>query len=119
MEAGEVDAAMVQGGLELGDSAVLRQAAALHVEPQHPLVKPEIHGAVSGNLATLRGKVVNLGEPGRGSRVLASEVLEFSGLEPGSDFVASDLGYAELERETDRSRLPDAVFTVSTLPSPI
>ena len=119
LESGEVDAAMVQGGLELRESPALRQVAALHVEPLHLLVKAEIHRDVTANLAALRGKVVNLGEPGSGSRLLAAEVLEFSGLRPRVDFVAADLSYADLERQGERARLPDAVFTVSTLPSPI
>jgi TRAP-type uncharacterized transport system substrate-binding protein len=119
LEAGQVDVALVQGGLEMRDSPVLRQVATLHVEPLHLLVKEEIHRDVARSLAGLRGKVVNLGEPGSGSRLLASDVMAFSGLTSGSDFAASDLGYADLERETDRSRLPDAIFTVSTLPSPI
>jgi TRAP-type uncharacterized transport system substrate-binding protein len=119
LQAGRVDVALIQGGLETGDGPVLRQLAALHVEPLHLLVKEEIHGGADRNLAALRGKVIDLGEPGSGTRVLSREVLLFSGLRSDRDFVVSDLGYAELERVTDRSRLPDAVFTVSTLPSPI
>jgi hypothetical protein len=106
-------------GIDMGDSPVLRQVATLHVEPLHLLVKAELHPDVARNLSALRGKVVNLGEPGSGSRLLSAEVLEFSRLRAGADFVASDLGYAELEHEGDRARLPDAVFTVSTLPSPV
>src|SRR5262249_21008062 len=75
VEAGQVDAALVQGGLEMRDSPVLRQVATLHVEPLHLLVKEEIHRAVARSLAGLRGKVVNLGEPGSGSRLLATDVL--------------------------------------------
>jgi TRAP-type uncharacterized transport system substrate-binding protein len=119
IESGQVDAALVQGGLEMRDSPLLRQVATLHVEPLHLLVKEEIHRQVARGLAGLRGKLINLGEPGSGSRLLAIDVLEFSGLKSGRDFTASNLGYADLERETDRSRLPDAIFTVSTLPSPI
>jgi TRAP-type uncharacterized transport system substrate-binding protein len=118
LEAGQVDIALVQGGLEMQESPVLRQVAGLHVEPLHLLVKEEIHREVVRGLAGLRGKRVNLGEPCSGSRLLAADVLAFSGLKPGSDFTAGDLGYAELDRETDRSRLPDAIFAVSTLPSP-
>ena len=119
LESGEADAALVQGGLEMGDSPTLRQVATLHVEPLHLLVKEEIHRDVARNLAGLRGKVVNLGDPGSGSRVVSAEILEFSGLNPGDDYVASALSYADLERQGDRARLPDAVFTVSTLPSPV
>jgi TRAP-type uncharacterized transport system substrate-binding protein len=119
LETGEVDFAMVQGGLEMGDSPVVRQVASLHVEPLHLLVKEELHRGVARQLAALRGKVINLGEPGSGSLLLATEVLEFAGLNSDRDFIVSDLSYSDLERETDRSRLPDAVFTVSSLPSTI
>jgi TRAP-type uncharacterized transport system substrate-binding protein len=119
LEAGQVDVALVQGGLEMNDLPHLRQVAALHVEPLHLLVKEEIHASVTRNLVGLRDKVVNLGELGSGSYLLAAEVLEFSGLRPGIDFTVSHSGYADLEREADRSQLPDAVFSVSTLPSPM
>jgi TRAP-type uncharacterized transport system substrate-binding protein len=116
---GRVDAAFVQGGLDMSDHSGLRQVVALHVEPLHLLVRQEIHGAVAGNLAELRGKVVNLGDRGSGTYLLAREVMAFSGLRAEIDYTETTHSYAELERETDGSRLPDAVFTVSTLPSPI
>ena len=119
VESGRLDAAFVQGGLEMVDNPGLRQVAALHVEPLHLLIKEEIHRAVARNLAELRGKVVNLGERGSGTYVLAREVMAFSGLRAGIDYTDTTHSYADLERETDASRLPDAVFTVSTLPSPI
>ena len=93
--------------------------AVLHIEPLHLLVKAEIYRAVANNLAGLRGKVVNVGERGSGTYLLATEVMAFSGLRAGIDYTATTHTYAELERETDLARLPDAVFSVSTLPSPI
>ncbi len=119
VDSGRIDAALVQGGLNMVDHPDLRQVAALHVEPLHLLVKEEIHSAVSRNLAWLRGKKVNLGERGSGTYLLATEVMAFSGLRAEIDYDESTQSYAELERETERSRLPDAVFSVSTLPSPI
>ncbi len=119
LEEGRVDAALVQGGLDMADHPNLRQVAVLHVEPLHLLVKEEIYRAVSRNLAGLRGKVVNLGERGSGTYLLAKEVMAFSGLRAESDYTESTHSYADLERETEGSRLPDAVFSVSTLPSPI
>jgi TRAP transporter TAXI family solute receptor len=118
LDAGRLDVALVQGGLEQIDRPNLRQVASLHVEPLHLLVKEEIHAEVSARLSALRGKVVGLGEQGSGTNGLASEVMEFAGLEP-TEFVASHASYAELRAEADRKRLPDAVFTVSTLPSPV
>lgn len=119
METGQVDAALVQGGIQMGHHPALRQVAALHIEPLHLLVKEEFHRGLAGSLAGLRGKVVNLGRRGSGTYLLASEVMTFSGLRPKIDFVESNKSYVELEGEADRNRLPDAVFTVSTLPSPV
>jgi TRAP-type uncharacterized transport system substrate-binding protein len=119
VESRRVDAALVQGGLDMADHPGLRQVAALHIEPLHLLVKPKLHGAVTSNLAGLRGKVVNLGERGSGTYLLAKEVLAFSGLRADADYSASTRNNADLERETAESRLPDAVFSVSTLPSPV
>jgi TRAP-type uncharacterized transport system substrate-binding protein len=118
VDAGRLDAALAQGGLDLADRPNLRQVASLHVEPLHLLVKEEVHAEVSRRLSALRGKVVGLGERGSGTNRLATEVMAFAGLGPG-DFVASTASYAALQSEGDRSKLPDAVFTVSTLPSPV
>jgi TRAP-type uncharacterized transport system substrate-binding protein len=118
VDAGRIDAALAQGGLDPGDRPNLRQVASLHVEPLHLLVKEEFHAEISAKLSALRGKVVGLGERGSGTFCLAHEVTGFAGLKPG-DFVANTGGYAELRGEPDRARLPDAVFMVSTLPSPV
>jgi TRAP-type uncharacterized transport system substrate-binding protein len=115
----QVDLAFVQGGLTMEDHPGLRQVAVLNVEPLHLLVKPEIYHAVTHSLRELRGKVVNVSEPGSGTYLLATEVMEFLRLRAGSDYTATTLTYDELVGETDRARLPDAVFSVSTLPSPI
>jgi TRAP-type uncharacterized transport system substrate-binding protein len=119
LESGHVDAAFVQGALDMVEHPGLRQVAALHVEPLHLLVKEEIHGAVAHSLSALHGKVVNLGEHGSGTYLLATDLMAFSGLRATTDYTGTARSYADLERETERSRLPDAAFTVSTLPSPI
>jgi TRAP-type uncharacterized transport system substrate-binding protein len=90
LEARRLDVALVQGGLDIGDRPELRQVAALHVEPLHLLVKEEIAKEISGNLASLRGKVVNLGERGSGTFCLASEVMAFAGMKPTEGSVKGD-----------------------------
>ena len=89
---------------------------------------------VSENLANLRGKTVNVNSPASGTHDLAIDVLEFAGLRPRhralpgtaagtsyseGDYEVSMASYSELEAQVDRGELPDAVFTVSDLPSPI
>ncbi len=119
MESGLVDAAFVQGGLDMIDHPGIRQVAVLHLEPLHLLVKEDIYRTVTRNLGGLRGKLVNIGKRGSGTYLLATEVMAFSGLRTGIDYTESNYSYADLERQPAGSQLPDAVFTVSTLPSPI
>ena len=126
VNAGSLDIALVQGGLDTTDRPNVRQVASLKIEPLHLLVKSEIEPDAdeAHGLEFLRGRVVNLSEIGSGTYDLAREVLAFAGLKPSldrspGDYTASTLGYAALEAETDRARLPDAVFTVSGLPSPL
>ncbi len=124
VERGTVDLALVQGGLTPTDFPHVRQLAALHVEPLHLLVKPEIHRSVEESLSSLRGKTVNLSTRGSGTFDLAFDVLEFAGLRPRDrdgrgDYTLSTEGYREIEEQDDIAALPDAVFTVSYLPSPV
>jgi TRAP-type uncharacterized transport system substrate-binding protein len=119
-----LDVVLAQGGLDLTDRPNLRQVATLHVEPLHLLVKQEHYAAIAERLSALRGKVVGLGERGSGTYALASEVMAFAGLDirqhtSEPPFTISTQSYEELKRETDIAKLPDAVFMVSTLPSPI
>ncbi len=119
LDAGLIDLALIQGGLDPRGRKNVRQVAALHLEPLHLLVKRELVAEVRSSLEALRGRRINLGEVGSGTRSLASDVLSFAGLEAGQGYQAESLTYAELEAHTQRDRLPDAVFTVSLLPSPV
>lgn len=123
VDRGLLDMALVQGALDPAAYIHVRQLAALHIEPLHLLVKPELHRAVLENFASLRGTTVNLSTPGSGTHDLALEVLRFAGMKPrrpdgSGDYQASTGSYEELLK-MDRGNLPDAVFTVSDLPSPI
>jgi TRAP-type uncharacterized transport system substrate-binding protein len=124
VDARELDVAFVQGGLDPSFHPRVRQVAALHVEPLHLLIKPALHASVSENLAALKGKTVNLGPAGSGTHDLARDVLKFAGLEPkrvdgSGDYTVLTLSYSELLKERDAAQLPDAIFTVSALPSPV
>ncbi|GAC1471783.1 MAG: hypothetical protein NVSMB9_18310 [Isosphaeraceae bacterium] len=128
VEAGTIDLALVQGGLSAGRWTHVRQVSSLKIEPLHLLVKAEIEPGAGEErgLEFLRGRSVNLSEVGSGTNDLAREVLSFSGLqgkgrEGGlpADYQETTLGYLDLITATDRSKLPDAVFTVSALPSPV
>jgi TRAP-type uncharacterized transport system substrate-binding protein len=128
VDSGAIDLALVQGGLDpqgRGREQVF-QVAAMRIEPLHLLVKQEFAASAGEALGLefLRGRTVNLSEPGSGTFDLARDVLAFAGLRPPSgpdpgDYNAATLGYRRLIDEPDRAKLPDAVFTVSALPSPV
>jgi TRAP-type uncharacterized transport system substrate-binding protein len=116
LDTGGCDLAFLQGGLKPHGRDDVRQVAALHVEPLHLLVKPELEQAVAASLLKLKGRRINLGEAGSGTHCLASAGLAFAGLDPDG-YVAEGRSYAELMAEVDSAKLPDAIFSVSTLPS--
>ena len=121
---GEFDIALVQGGLKSNSNSPIRQISALHIEPLHLLVKSELQRAIrEKGLSQLAGHKVNLGALGSGTHSLATEVLQFAGLrlegEQGhASYRPNYLTYTELLK-ADLEELPDAVFMVSTLPSPV
>jgi TRAP-type uncharacterized transport system substrate-binding protein len=120
----DFDIALVQGGLTSDPNSPIRQLSALHTEPLHLLVKPELQAAILAHgLSVLAGHQVNLGSKGSGTNLLAAEVLRFAGLRShatsdATDYSPNYLNYTELLTK-DFADLPDAVFTVSSLPSPI
>jgi TRAP-type uncharacterized transport system substrate-binding protein len=116
LDTGGCDLAFLQGGLKPRGRDDVRQVAALHVEPLHLLVKPELEHSVAASLLKLKGRRINLGEEGSGTHCLASAALTFAGLGT-AHYLAEGRSYAELLAEDDPVKMPDAIFTVSTLPS--
>jgi TRAP-type uncharacterized transport system substrate-binding protein len=121
---GSIDVALVQGGLRSNRWSDVRLIAALHVEPLQLVVRGELFGEVSNNLRALKGRTVNLSEDESGSRILAAEVLEFVGLRAASpespgDYVATSLSHRQLEEIAAPEGLPDAMITVSSLPTQV
>lgn len=122
VNAGRLDLALAQGGLGHAQHGNVRQVAALHIEPLHLLVKEELHADVVQSLSALRGRRVNLNKAGSGTHWLALDALRFAGLTPRDasgqgDYFAESYSQQELEAMTDRERLPDAVFLLTTMPS--
>ena len=120
----QFDIALIQGGLRSKPESPIRQICALQIEPLHLLVKPELEFSISEKgLSILVGRKVNVGATGSGTHSLATEVLRFAGLTPegsgGQTHYHPNLfNYTEL-MHADIKEMPDAVFSVSTLPSPI
>ena len=116
---GEVDLALVQGGLKQPGGGRIGQVMSLQVEPLHLLVEQSIP-ASTDPLATLRGKSVAVGSGGSGTEALATEVMRLAGYRAGRDYNASGLSYQQIGDAIDREEpLPAAIWTLSSLPSPI
>lgn len=125
LETGKLDFAFIQGGLLDTSLRRVHQVTPLHLEPLHVLVKPELFEPILQNgLQYLTGHSINRGAPGSGTFVLSTAVLQFAGLDSDDantapSFLPDSKNYAELMEVSGIENMPDAVFTVSTLPSPI
>ena len=110
----ELDAAVIPAGLTVPGENV-RQVTLLDCEAVHLFVRPEIH---SQGLAGLRGKRLHLGTAGSGGRIIAGDILQFIGMRPGDDYVDDSHAYDQLVR-LPPERMPDGIFSLSPLPSPL
>ena len=114
---GELDAVVIPAGLAV-KAANVRQVAMLDCEALHLFVKPDV---LAQGVAGLRGKRIYLGTPGSGVRIIAEEILDFIELKPGLDYQAESYTFADLSKliATSPDALPDAIFGLSPLPSPL
>lgn len=69
-------------------------------------------------MESLRGVRVNVGPEGSGTRRLALRLLAAATLEGGVDYELAGLSYTQLMKLSE-AELPEVVFSVSSLPSPI
>ena len=93
----------------------IRQVTMMDPQILHLFVKPEV--AAEG-LTGLRGRTVFLGPSGSGVRCVAEEILNFAGLAAGKDFVEDPRPFDVLTKSSPGT-MPDAVFSLSPLPSPL
>ncbi len=107
---GKLDFALIQGGLELPFTNVVH-VANLAPELLHFLVRPDIK-----DISGMRGVRINLGSKKGGTRVIAKELLEFSGMRDGVDYVETNLGTEDL-LAMRKDRIPDVIVITSFAPS--
>lgn len=107
---GKLDFAFIQGGLDLPYPNVVH-VATVAPELLHFLVKSDI-----GEIGQLRGKRINLGSKKGGTRIIAKEVLNFSGLQEGIDYVESNIATEDL-LSLKAERMPDAIVITSFAPA--
>jgi hypothetical protein len=131
-----IDMALVPEGVGGPDRFPnVRQVAALGIAPLHVMVRAELYESAARSLAVLRGKRINCGSPSSVMRVLAHDVLRFSGLRsptasddgdyrdeavPPQELLARLDGIAAIplaERARAIAALPDAALFLAQLPS--
>ncbi len=107
---GKLDFALIQGGLELPYPNV-SHVANLAPELLHFLVSPDVK-----DIAGMRGKRINLGSKRGGTRVIAKQLLEFSGMRDGVDYVETNLSTEDL-LALRKDRVPEVIVITSFAPS--
>ena len=109
---GKLDFAFIQGGLDLHFANVVHVAT---IEPEllHFLVRPEIK-----DISGLNGKRINLGSRLGGTRIVSKQILTFSGLNEGINYVETNISTEEL-LSMQPQRMPDAIVITSFAPSDI
>jgi TRAP-type uncharacterized transport system substrate-binding protein len=135
VESGALDVAVISTGMTSSTKDHVRELASFHVEPAHFLIRKELAEKPGLIRDIIRGKRVNMGEPGSTAYLLAKELLSFAHMQPGTestpgDFQALTMGDDELiklvndiqqstgdERRQKIDAMPDAVLLVSSLPS--
>ncbi len=113
----ELDAAIIPAGLDgAADKAgKVCQVTLMDSQILHLFAKPEV---AEKGLAGLSGHTVYLGPAGSGVRCVAGEILKYAGLAADKDFVEDPRSYDALMKSS-AGTMPDAVFCLSPLPSPI
>lgn len=112
------------------DISKIRQIDTLDTEALHLLFKPSLKNEGIEQIEDLKGKkkVLNLSEKGSGTDILSHEVLKLAGFSE-QDYVETNLSYEQLvsykktgDLRADKrtyNELPDAIFIVSLLRSPV
>ena len=107
---GKLDLALIQGGLSRKIPNV-DHVAVLPPETVHILAKPDIE-----NIEALKGKVINMGSIGGGTRIVTKSILDFIELKEGSDYIETNFSDEELV-DMNPEYLPDAIISISYMPS--
>lgn len=112
IDAGKLDLAFIQGGLD-SNYENIRHVATISPELIHVLVKPGID-----SIKDIRGKTVNMGSLTGGTRIVAKQIFDLSGLKHGVDYVEKNFTERDLI-EMRPERLPDVIVLISYAPSDV
>lgn len=112
VDVGKLDMALIQGGLDANYDNVTH-VATISPELIHILVKPGIE-----SIKDLRGKTINMGGLLSGTRLVAKQIFDLSGLKHGVDYIEKNYSDRDLI-EMRAERLPDVIVLISYAPSDI
>jgi TRAP-type uncharacterized transport system substrate-binding protein len=112
VDTGKLDLAFIQGGLDPNYENI-RHVATISPELIHVLVKPGIE-----SIKDIRGKTVNMGSLEGGTRIVAKQIFDLSGLKNGVDYVEKNFRERDLI-EMRPERLPDVIILISYAPSDV
>jgi TRAP-type uncharacterized transport system substrate-binding protein len=136
LKTGQLDVALVSSGVKVPDDDEIMVLGATQLEAVHFLVR----GDMASNrplIEVVRGKRVNIGEPGSGERLLAQEFLKFTRLKPPSadkpgDVIPTEFSKRDLiqtaqaiqratgaEREALIAKMPEFVMVLASMPSTV
>lgn len=136
LKSDDLDVAIVCNGVVVPEHDDIKVLGAIQLEAMHVLVRRGMANGVPLSEA-IRGKRVNLGEPGSTERLLAHDLLEFTRLRLPSgsqvgDVVPTELSKAELiaraeailqsksaEKHALLAELPDCLIVLATMPSTV
>lgn len=112
IDEGRLDMAVILDGLE-NKYPNVSHVAYIAPEPLHLLVQPHIK-----EISDLVGRRVNLGSLQGGTRIVAKQVLEFSALEAGIQYVETNFASEDLlQKRADK--LPEAIVIAAFAPSDV
>jgi len=91
----------------------LRAVFSVHPEPMHVMVRAD---AGINSVGDMKGKRVNIGNPGSGTRVLADTLMEAAGVTPGDFALAAELKSSEQSAALCDGKI-DAAIWAAGLPN--
>jgi hypothetical protein len=82
LEAGNLDVALIRGGMKLGDQRNVRQLTSLDVEIFHLLVRGDLAEQTETDFRALRGKRISINKAATGTHYWSLDILDFLDLTP-------------------------------------
>ena len=117
------DLGLIAGAIEDRESRRVLEITPLYMEPLQLLVREELYEPVLKDFGRLRGTSIAMDGQNTATSLLAAELLRFIGLtDPATGqprYQRVDLPQSQLLNRRGDSSLPDAIFQIAGVPSPV